>query len=258
MKRLIFLRPIFKNYTYTMRRGLAQGLRRQGGMSFVPQWGKSCKENQFLQQLNLVGKTVFDIGAFEGVFTLFFARAVGPQGNVYTFEPNPINYSRVLTNIALNNFKNVEVFNTALGDTAGQLTLMFSAFEAGSGSLHGEVQTKFSDIDKPQEAQVKVDTLDHHIATHHLPIPDLIKIDVEGFEPNVLGGMKALLAEARPDFFIELHGFMMTEERIHYWQRTVEPLLNLGYSITHIETGQNISVSMPNPPLNGHLYCSKD
>ena len=255
MNRLVVLRPLLKNYSYTMQRGLAKGLKRKGGMSFVPSWGKPSKENEFLQQLDLTGKTVFDIGAFEGVFTLFFAQAVGPTGNVYTFEPNPINYSRVLENVALNNFNHVQVINTALGETTGQLNLMFSAFEAGSGSLHTEVQTKFSDADKPQQTQVAVDTLDNQMTIHTLPAPYLVKLDVEGFEPNVLRGMQSLLTKTRPDLFIELHGFMLTTERTTYWRDLVEPLLNLGYQIKHIETDQLISLEMPAPPLSGHLYC---
>ncbi|MEA5464689.1 FkbM family methyltransferase [Leptothoe sp. PORK10 BA2] len=255
MTRLVILRPLFKDYTYTMRRGLAKGLKRKGGMSFVPSWGTPSKEDEFLKQLDLTGKTVFDIGAFEGVFTLFFAQAVGPTGTVYTFEPNPINYSRTLENVVLNDFNHVQVFNTALGEVAGRLSLMFSAFEAGSGSLHAEVQTKFSDADKPLQAQVSVDTLDNQMTTHNLSIPDLIKLDVEGFEPKVLRGMQSLLAKVRPAFFIELHGFMLTTERTNYWRELVEPLLSLGYEIKHIETDQSISLKMTTPPLSGHLYC---
>lgn len=255
MKRLVTIRSLFKNYTYTIRRGLAKGLKRQGGMSFVPQWSTPSLEEKFLQQLDLQGKTVFDIGAFEGVFTLFFARAVSIEGQVYTFEANPINYERTLKNLALNNFENVQVINTALGDKPGHLNLTFSAFEAGSGSLHNEIKTKFSATDKPQEIQVEVDTLDRQMLSGNLPKPDLIKLDVEGFEPNVLRGMQSCLTQVKPAFFIELHGFMLTSDENSYWNKIIEPLLDLGYSIKHIETDKEITVDMPNHPTSGHLYC---
>lgn len=77
------------------------------------------------------------------MFALFFARSVCFEGQVVTLKANPINYSRVVENVALNHFDNVKVIHTALGDAPGQLTLMFSAVEAGSRSLHTEVQQQF-------------------------------------------------------------------------------------------------------------------
>ncbi|MBR8826553.1 MAG: FkbM family methyltransferase [Gomphosphaeria aponina SAG 52.96 = DSM 107014] len=255
IKSLIKIRPLFKNYVYTIQRGLAKGLKRKGGMSFIPQLAKPSKEDLFLSGLDLKDNIIFDIGAFEGVFTLFFARAVGDRGQVYTFEPNPINYNLVLENVALNGFEQVKVINTALGDTNGKLNLVFRSFEAGSGSLNTTIQSKFFHTDKLQTVEVSLDTLDHQIAAHNLPTPDFVKLDVEGFEPQIIQGMQELLKRAKPTLFIELHGFMLDTEKDTYWSGIVEPLLDLGYSIKHIETDRKITKNLSNPPLDGHIYC---
>lgn len=46
--------------------------------------------------------------------------------------------------------------------------------------------------------------------------------------------MEQLLNQTRPDFFIELHGFLMTAERSSYWESLIDPLLKRGYSIRHL------------------------
>jgi len=67
----------FKNITYTVRNGLAKGLKRRGGLGFVPQVSPLMQEEKFLINLNLANQTVYDIGGYIGVTTLFFSKAVG-------------------------------------------------------------------------------------------------------------------------------------------------------------------------------------
>ena len=108
------IRPLFNNCTYTIRWGIGKGFKRKGGMQFIPQITPLRKEELFLQTLDLSGQTVFDIGGFEGIFSLFFSKCTGKNGTVFTFEPNPINFSKINTNIKLNNISNIKVFNTAI------------------------------------------------------------------------------------------------------------------------------------------------
>ena len=253
---LVWIRPFFKNYTYTIRRGLAKGLKRKGGLSFIPGPSAQSLEDEFLRSFNLEGKVVYDIGAFEGIFSLFFAKSVGSHGQVITFEANPNNYNIVLKNIALNHFRNIMVKNIALGDKPGKLTLAFGSSEAGSGSLNADIQERARQAKDVQTVEVSVDTLDNQVKIHNLPQPDFIKIDVEGFEPQILAGMKKVLQEVKPVFFIELHGFMMTNSRDEYWQSLTDILFEYNYSVKHIETNEEILPSTTKPPLDGHLFCT--
>ena len=68
---------LFDRYTYTVRHGLIQGMRRKGGLGWLPPSVSSqseTKEHEFWKTLDLRGLVVYDIGCFHGILTLFFAR----------------------------------------------------------------------------------------------------------------------------------------------------------------------------------------
>lgn len=73
---------------------------------------------EFMGQLLQPGDVVYDVGAYLGLHTIFFAKRVGEQGRVVSFEPMPYNYQALEANIELNGLKNVFPMQIALGDTA--------------------------------------------------------------------------------------------------------------------------------------------
>ena len=94
---------------------------RYGTMSYLKNdliLGRSLREyGEWAQgELNLlldlidVGSTVIDVGAFMGTHTLAFARHVGPEGQVYAFEPHPVAFSLLRLNIEQNDLSNVELY----------------------------------------------------------------------------------------------------------------------------------------------------
>src|SRR5947209_6114855 len=79
---------LFDNATYTVRHGLLKGMRRKGGLGWLPAKfspGVRTAEQKFWSGLNLAGMTVYDVGAFHGLLTLFFA---SQAKTVVCFEPN--------------------------------------------------------------------------------------------------------------------------------------------------------------------------
>src|ERR1035438_6497758 len=72
---MAIFRPLTYRITYTIHSGIAAGLKRTGGFGFVPH--QMCDEERFYQSLNLVGKTFYDVGSYDGIMSLFAARAVG-------------------------------------------------------------------------------------------------------------------------------------------------------------------------------------
>ena len=127
------------------------------------------------------GWTVFDVGANIGVFTVLAAR----QGaRVYSFEPNPDSYGRLLRNVTANKLSDcVRLFPTALGD------------ERGMGSLHvirggttGGVVTPIKAEVLASGVAVPITTLDEVVSTLPGLFIDLLKIDAEGSEVAVLRG----------------------------------------------------------------------
>ncbi|MGI8836178.1 MAG: FkbM family methyltransferase [Pyrinomonadaceae bacterium] len=253
------LSRLFQNHTYTSRHGLAKGLRRRGGLaflpSFVPRSTEMIKEEEFIASLDLSGETVYDIGADQGIYTLFFARKVGATGRVITFEPNPVSYSHVVTNVELNQFSNVEVRNVAIGDTPGKLTFAFPGKDPGRGTADELIREQILKEPGSRAVEVAVEALDGLIATDGLPPPTFAKIDVEGFELQVLRGMSDTLRNRRPKLFIEIHGADMKAKTANIRQVGAF-LLDLGYKIQHVESRQVITIDNVEEAREGHIYCT--
>src|SRR5580700_7907063 len=153
---------LFDRFTYTVRHGLIRGMRRKGGLGWMPA-GAQHKEAKFWRDLPLDGLVIYDVGAFHGILTLFFA-ARGVR--VVAYEPNDVNHARLIENIRLNNLTNVEVRKLAVGSQARSGTLLYDPSMAGGGSLNPDAAAGVSQ-------SVQITTLDYDIAAASLPAPDL-------------------------------------------------------------------------------------
>jgi len=162
------------------------------------------------------GNTVLDIGAYVGFYTVLASILVGPSGKVYAFEPLPRNLEYLKEHLRLNNITNVEVIDVAVSDSFGT-----GYFKEGSNRSTGR-------IDDEGEIQVRTVSLDWLIEEGEIPIPDQIKIDVEGGELAVLKGGKLLLERSRPTVFLATHG------RVTH-QKCCDFLSSLGYSFKAID-----------------------
>ena len=142
---------------------------------------------RLLEKLLTPGMGVVDIGAHVGYYSLLAARAVGPTGRVYSFEPEPHNFALLLKNISLNGYTNIVARQNAITDRCGQVDLFVSALDNGSHSLHH--------VGKPERGNVRVDavTLDFALAREGWPRIDLIKMDIEGSELKAVAGMRECL-----------------------------------------------------------------
>ena len=245
-----------KNFAYTQKIGLAKGLKRKGGLGFLPQKYLPTKEEKFLINLDLNGKTVYDVGAYKGLFTMFFARAVGESGRVIAFEPNDENFNDILQNIRLNNFGNVVVRKIALGRASGKVSLAFSPGVSREGSIQENIKAKILGKKGAKSIEVNIDSLDNQMIIQNLPKPDIVKIDVEGLELDVLEGMKQTIARYNPQLIIEIHGHDV-QGKIDNIKKVVRVLIDFGYSIYHIESENRITLSNSEIAKEGHLYCKK-
>jgi FkbM family methyltransferase len=240
------LESMLRNQVYVVGAGrLTAGLKRRGGLGFLPKRTLS-REHLFLKSLDFKGKTVYDVGGFIGLVTMFFAREVGEGGRVVTFEPNPQNYDAILDHIELNGFTNVRVIKTGLGSKRDTVEFVVSDRLPARGTADPRRQEQFLGRKDVRVFQIEVNTMDNEIVVSDLPEPDFVKIDVEGLGIDVLRGMPQTIRDCRPEMLIELHG---TSER-----EIVEFLWSYGYEIYHVEDGiditpQNIDM------IHGHLYA---
>lgn len=171
------------------------------------------------------GDQVADVGAHIGLYSMAMARRVGPAGQATAFEPDPGNYQHVLRHSRLNGLgSQLCVVNAAVGKQDG--TISFSGDK--------DIQNQIVPAGTPGARQVPVVRLDTHFAGRRL---DLLKVDVEGFEEEVLAGAEGLLgdpARAPRNIFIEVHPYNW-----HLCGTTSESLLSrlgrLGYTVEHLD-----------------------
>ncbi len=241
------------SFSYTSRRGLTAGLKRQGGLGFLP-GGKPTPEEEFLLKLDLTGKTVFDVGGFLGLMTLFFASRAK---HVVTYEPLPESLRRITTNLELNGFSNVTLRDVALSSEPGELTLTFDDLMSGGASGDPEISRELAiSAAHPRSVTVPVTTIDLEIASGQ-PTPDLIKVDVEGMECKVLRGMLKLLTRSKPWVYFELHGTTPEDKQANA-QDVIGTLRDLGYAVYDVERGRDIGRSEAITGIESHVWGRRE
>jgi FkbM family methyltransferase len=151
------------------------------------------------ERLVAPGSVAYDVGANVGFFTLVLARLVGPAGYVYAFEPAAENAALVRQNMARNHFDHVLVVCRAAGTSTGPQLLQVSAYSGGHALQEAEAPP-----DQVGSLPVEVVALDDFVAQAGVRPPDVVKIDVEGFELGVLQGMRRILAERQPALLVEV------------------------------------------------------
>lgn len=139
-----------------------------------------------VKQLLAKNNNMLDIGANIGFVSLYASTVVGPNGRILSFEANPETVPLLEENININSFKNIQVFPFGLGLETERLKIFPETIDQnrGAASLDGAVSQgeRYIEIDVKKLDDVKID----------LPI-SLLKIDVEGWELNVLMGAKQFL-----------------------------------------------------------------
>jgi len=172
----------------------------------------------FVDKLDLKGKTVFDIGAHIGLHSLYFAERVGHAGHVVAFEPNPANVERIKMHTEKNRNigLRISIVNKAVSNVSGMIDFVFSDFVDDGSSMGGFVDTadtffekgSYEEIRGFKRAVVETTTLDRIVQSNAYLAPALLKIDVEGAEYLVLEGGTGLLEKYRPTLLIEIHSVL--------------------------------------------------
>ena len=159
-------------------------------------------ETRFCGDVLSPGDVAVDVGANIGLYTLLFSRLVGEHGRVHSFEPAPENARRLRVNLLLNGAENVHLAEQAVYSRSGTVTL--NLFGEGLGPWNTLGRPTLPDPFNPgrtvspsSSVDVPATTLDEYAAAALIDRIALLKIDVEGAEPDVLAGAARLLAEHR-------------------------------------------------------------
>lgn len=145
---------------------------------------------------------IYDIGANIGVHTVFMAKKTGPYGKVVAFEPESNTFISFKENVSLNLLNNVIPIQVALGNDFSQRKL-YSRGSTGDFSLLDTSKNRF-------RQNVTIVNGDIFVKQTNLPLPNIVKIDVEGFEYYVIQGLKITFVQEKCRLvFCEIHPTML-------------------------------------------------
>lgn len=195
------------------------------------------------------GMTVWDCGIYIGYYTCFFASTVGQSGRVVAFEPDASCLARAQENVTLNGLQNVSWVHAAIGNQTGTSAFILS----GNTNSHlpgGWIGATREDYQQRVEthlgmSEVQVYTLDDALSV--APPPDLVKIDIEGFEGLAVPHTKKLIEQHRPVFVVELHNPECDRAVWQYFHSQGYEILNASTlkPVTTVEQSRDTLVCRP-------------
>lgn len=143
-------------------------------------------QQEFIDSILEEKSVVFDVGANIGIFALevLFLR---PQSVLTCFEPVPLNFNRLKKNLARNGFNSASLECLALSSPSAPKRMEFSADIRSPFTMH------FAENNDTSTIEVNVISLDAYCEEREIEKIDLLKIDVEGYERDVLQGARNLL-----------------------------------------------------------------
>lgn len=161
-------------------------------------------EKAILEQRVRPGMRVLDIGANVGLYSLLLSRLVGKHGSVIAIEPDPDLFAALESSCRANTAENIELHNVAAAAEPGRVSLYRSLLNAGDNRIgsHDRAETT-------RQTVTQAVTVDELVAGRSV---DFIKMDVQGWEGQVLKGMRAVL-ESNPaiDVLFEFWPFGLKE-----------------------------------------------
>jgi FkbM family methyltransferase len=150
-------------------------------------------EARFLRSCLRPGMTHLDVGANVGYLTAVAASRVGRSGRVVAVEPDPHNFRLLGRGIRANGWTQVTALNAAAGAESGAARLYKSGANLGDHRLYADGEAR-------GRAAVKVPVirLDDLFGPGQLAPPEVVKLDVQGYEGHVVRGLERVLAAGRP------------------------------------------------------------
>lgn len=185
---------------------------------------------------------VWDVGANIGMYSRWLVSHL-KAGRVYAFEPMVSNLPELSANLELGGITGqVSVLPWALSDVNGQVEFQADEVQGVSGSVNAICGDKPSEAHASMGIPPKVEvvisrTVDSILAEGVVPVPDVMKVDVEGAEFLLLQGAANLLRSHSPRLVIETHGLEVAKKCLHL-------LFSHGYSVAvcvqpHIEPNRH-------------------
>lgn len=168
----------------------------------------------FISSINIDNASIIDIGGHIGYHAMNFAKLVGPEGKVITFEPNPFNVERMKLNLSKcpDLSKIIQIKNIPISNGTSKTQFHFSKNVDNQSSSGGYITESYPPLDSSVykanhfiSEEIETTTLDKELSNVILDNLKLIKIDVEGAEHLVIEGAMQTIKKNRPYLLIEVH-----------------------------------------------------
>ena len=219
-------------------------------------------QRSVLSRIVQPGDTVVDIGANLGFYTCLLARRVGETGRVIAVEPTPSMFELLTNNVAINRLnRNVSCHQVALSDRNGVASL--HTFSEGN-EVYNSLTASKSWIDQPSEGTIQVGTttLDALAKDISSDAPCFLKVDVEGFQHQVLqGGSRLLERLSKVSLMVELNDNASSQNEFSAWD-TIRLVESWGFiPFVALDGAQLVPLSSlagPGEPLNRDVFLFKE
>jgi FkbM family methyltransferase len=252
-----FLHKLIPNYYQypknTIRNATINGINFQLDISDYMQWALyyriTIEPRNILYEKSKNKKHILDIGANIGETSLHFAKN-NPDSKVYAFEPMPDTFIKLNHNVLLNNFTNIEIYNFGMGNSEGKFYMSIPANNNIAGAK--------VDLNISEGYNIYITTVDNFVFfKRKLTSVDFIKIDVEGFEYNVLLGSINTIKSFKPTLFIEINDNNLKQQNTT--AKTVIQFLEKFYpKIYRADTGEFINSDYNFENKHFDILCEHD
>jgi FkbM family methyltransferase len=178
---------------------------------------------QLISKILKKGMYCIDIGSNIGYYALLENKIVGNEGRIVSIEPSPTNFKLLKENILLQNSSNMEAYNFAAGNKKGTVKFMIDTKSNWCKVVDDdEVSDNVIDIES--------NTLDNFLEKLSIRQIDFLRMDVEGFEANIIEGAQKTIQKFKPILAIEIHKNFMGNEKT---KTLLQNLMNMRYQIKH-------------------------
>jgi FkbM family methyltransferase len=169
--------------------------------------------------------TFLDIGANIGQHSLYASHFAN---QVYAFEPIQKIYDQFLKSVEKNQIKNIQVFNYGIGKEEKKMPIYGTASNMGASTVFKVPEKKFIQ-------EVNIVPLDELLQSKNINKVDFIKIDVEGYEWEVLQGAQKTIKQNKPKMIIEFSPHIYNKVDVSISENIYNFLLQNGYTLFDVD-----------------------
>jgi FkbM family methyltransferase len=152
-----------------------------------------------------------DLGSNIGYYAVIESNIIGKSGKIFAIEPSPINFPILKVNLENQKNNNFSAYNIAIGDKNEEMEFIISTKSNWSKIRMNNEKVNSDD----KIIKIPVKTLDYFVNENNIKKIDILRMDVEGFEYNILLGANEVLEKFKPKLFIEIHKMYLGKEKTY-------------------------------------------